>query len=150
MCRLWEHPLLFIFILALTTAACSNKYSALDQLEQPEETKSALTPGMTKKTIVKGKTTQAEVMEVFGPPDLVTTTSSGGEMWGYDRVSRDVTYNAFGIGGIGGAGVGGGIIGGGVAARTGSQTQTVRTMFLLIYFDKKDKVVDYKISATRF
>jgi len=89
-------------------------------------------------------------MEVFGPPDLVTTTSSGGEMWGDDRGSRDVTYNAFGIGGIGGAGVGEGIIGGGVAARTGSQTQTVRTMFLLIYFDKKDKVVDYKFSATRF
>jgi len=145
------YPFLLIIIFVLIATACSTRRGALDQVERPEETKSALTLGMTKKEIIKGKTTQAEVMQVFGPPDLVTTTSTGGEMWGYDRVSRDVAYSAYGIGGIGGSSVGGaGIIGGGIGARAGSQTQTVRTMFLLIYFDKKDTVVDYKVSATRF
>ncbi len=145
------YPFLIIIIFVLMATGCSTRRSALDRVERPEETKSALTPGMAKKEIIKGKTTQAEVLQVFGPPDLVTTTSTGGEMWGYPRVSRDVAYSAFGIGGIGGSAVGReGILGGGIGAGAGSQTQTVRTMFLLIYFDKKDTVVDYKVSATRF
>ena len=34
---------------------------------------SALTPGMVVTNIQKGKTTQSEIMEIFGPPDMVTT-----------------------------------------------------------------------------
>ena len=38
----------------------------------PPPTQSNLTAGMAKKAIIKGQTTQAEVTEIFGPPDLVT------------------------------------------------------------------------------
>lgn len=119
-------------------------------MEAPKEEPSALTPGMTKKTITKGQTKQSEIMQVFGPPDYVTSTSSGGEMWGYDRVSREVASNAFGIGILGGGLPGGALLGGIASARTETTKQTVRTMFLLVYFDKNDTVTDYKISATRF
>lgn len=58
-------------------------------------TPSALTPGMVKTRLIVGKTNQMEVMEVFGPPDHVTK-SGRGEMWGYDKVSREVAMAATG------------------------------------------------------
>ena len=142
---------------------------------------SALTPGMVVKNIQKGKTTQAEVMEIFGPPDMVTRSGSG-EMWGYDKVSRDVAESATGarvgassasgasvgggVGGlVGGAGVGvlGGVlvgIGGssGQAAAQSQQqsqqqsrrTETTTTVFLLVYYNDRGVVTDYRLSATKF
>lgn len=138
-------------LIALVTAmGCAQSQDArFEGLEQPIEKQSSLTPGATKKTIVKGKTRQSEILEVFGPPDLVTTTSSG-EMWGYDRVSRETASSAFGIGVLGGGLPGAGLLGGVASARSDSTTQTVKTIFLLIYFDKNETVADYKLSATRF
>lgn len=142
---------------------------------------SALTPGMVVKNIQKGKTTQAEIMEIFGPPDMVTRSGSG-EMWGYDKVSRDVAESATsarvgassasgasvggGVGGlVGGAGVGvlGGVLGGiggssGQAAaqsqqqtqQQSSRTERTTTVFLLVYYNDKGVVTDYRLSATKF
>jgi hypothetical protein len=149
---------------------------------------SALTPGMVAKSIQRGKTTQADIMEIFGPPDMVTRSGSG-EMWGYDKVSRDVAEGASGarvgassasgaqvgggggglIGGagglIGGAGAGvlGGVLGwvggstGQAAAQSQQQTQqqarrteSTSTVFLLVYYNDKGVVTDYRLSATKF
>jgi len=150
---------------------------------------SALTPGMVVKHIQKGKTTQAEIMETFGPPDMITK-SGAGEMWGYDKVSREVAEAATGarVGasagassaagsrvGVGGAGlVGGGapgviggvlgLVGGSVGQATSQnqqqssqqtqqqsrRTETTTTVFLLVYFDEKGIVNDYRLSATKF
>ena len=142
---------------------------------------SALTPGMVLKNIQKGKTTQAEIMEIFGPPDMVTRSGSG-EMWGYDKVSREVAEAATGaragaasasgatvgggIGGlVGGAGVGvlGGVLGGigGSSGQAATQSQqqtqqqarrveTTTTVFLLVYYNDKGVVTDYRLSATKF
>jgi len=142
---------------------------------------SALTPGMVVKHIQKGKTTQAEIMETFGPPDMITR-SGAGEMWGYDKVSREVAeaatgarvgassaagsrVGAGGAGLVGGAGAGvvGGVLGlvggstGQAAAQSQQQTQqqarrteTTTTVFLLVYFDEKGVVNDYRLSATKF
>jgi hypothetical protein len=136
---------------------------------------------MVAKSIQKGKTTQAEIMEIFGPPDMVTRSGSG-EMWGYDKVSRDVAEGATGarvgassasgaqVGGgggglIGGAGAGvlGGVLGwvggstGQAAAQTQQQTQqqarrteSTSTVFLLVYYNDKGVVTDYRLSATKF
>jgi len=142
----------YLLSLAFLISGCaSSQYGYPGTLGQPQEEQSPLTPGMAKKMIIKGQTKQADVMEVFGPPDLVTTTPTGGEMWGYDRVSREVASWAFGIG-LGGGGHPGedAFIGGIAGARAGTTSQTVRTLFLLIYFDKEGTVTDYKLSATRF
>jgi hypothetical protein len=142
---------------------------------------SALTPGMVAKSIQKGKTTQAEIMEIFGPPDMVTRSGSG-EMWGYDKISRDVAEGTTGarvgassasgaqVGGgggalIGGAGAGvlGGVLGwvGGSTGQAASQsqqqtqqqarrTESTSTVFLLVYYNDKGVVTDYRLSATKF
>ena len=136
---------------------------------------------MVAKSIQKGKTTQAEIMETFGPPDMVTRSGSG-EMWGYDKVSREVAEAATGartgaasasgaqMGGgagglVGGAGAGvlGGVVGlfGGSAGQAAAQsqqqaqvqgrrTESTSTVFLLIYYNEKGVVTDYRLSATKF
>ena len=110
---------------------------------------SALTPGAAKKYISRGETTQAEVIEVFGTPNVITQ-KAGGEMWVYDKVSSKTTSAAFGGGGFGGgggnSGIGGGALGGGVSSTERSET----TVMLIIYYDENDVVRDYKMSQTKF
>lgn len=103
----------------------------------PLPTQSNLTAGMAKKTIVKGQTTQAEVTEIFGPPDLITHKDNM-QVWTYDKVRYDVEssngYLNVLVAGIGGA-------------RTRSSSTST---MLIIYFDSNDKVIDYRMSVTRF
>lgn len=110
---------------------------------------SALTPGAARKHIVRGETTQAEVVEVFGTPNIITQKNEL-EMWVYDKVSSRQTSAAFGGGGLGGgfgnSGFGGGGLGGGVGSSERSET----TVMLIIYFDQAGIVRDYKMSQTKF
>lgn len=110
---------------------------------------SALTPGAAKKHIVRGQTTQAEVIEIFGTPNVITTRDRG-EMWVYDKVSSETASAVFGIGGLGGGfgqtGAGGGALGLGLASARRSET----TVMLIIYFDENDVVRDYRITQTKF
>lgn len=103
----------FIFLVAFIAASCMTAQSpplpqpilSSPALPQPPPsvsqqtvpaTPSALTPGMVKTRLIVGKTNQTEVMEVFGPPDHVTKSGNRGEMWGYDKVSREVAEVATG------------------------------------------------------
>ena len=111
--------------------------------------RSNLTPGMAKKHIRPGQTHQAEVIEIFGPPNIITWRD-GGEMWVYDKVSSRRTNAFFGVGGLGGGfgsgGAGGGLLAGGVGSSTRSET----TVMLIVYYDENDIVDDYKITQTKF
>jgi outer membrane protein assembly factor BamE (lipoprotein component of BamABCDE complex) len=110
---------------------------------------SALTPGAAKKNIVRGETTMAEVIEVFGTPNIVTQKREG-EMWVYDKVSSKQTCAAFGAGGLGGGWGSSGFGGGGIAGGVGSAERSETTVMLIIYFDRDDKVLDYKLQQTKF
>ena len=110
---------------------------------------SAITPGGAKKYIKPGETTQAEVVEVFGTPNVITR-KDGGEMWVYDKVSSKTTSAAFGAGGLGGGGGHDGFGGGGLAGGVASSERSETTVMLIIYFNEQDIVRDYKISQTKF
>jgi outer membrane protein assembly factor BamE (lipoprotein component of BamABCDE complex) len=126
-----------VVLLLLAVAGCSDAKS------------SALTPGAAKKNIKPGETTQAQVVEIFGTPNVITR-KDGGEMWVYDKVSSKTTSAAFGAGGLGGGGGHGGFGGGGLGGGVGSTERSETTVMLIIYFDEKDIVRDYKISQTKF
>ncbi|MBN2560236.1 MAG: hypothetical protein JXQ75_04835 [Phycisphaerae bacterium] len=110
---------------------------------------SAITPGAAKKHIKPGETTQAEVIGVFGTPNIITHKHDT-EMWVYDKVSSKQTSAAFGIGGSGGGAGSGGFGGGGLAGGVGSSERSETTVMLIIYYDENDVVRDYKISQTKF
>jgi hypothetical protein len=135
--------ILQIFVLAFLLS-CTHNPASNDLIKS----ESNLTPGMITETVEKGKTTKAKILEVFGPPDLITHEDST-DMWGYDKISRSVAYGSFGLGGLGGGLVGGALLGGMVSGKQGYSEQTTKTVFLLLYF-RKNILIDYKLSSTKF
>lgn len=120
---------LSVLVLAALLAGCGNGAQS--------PTASNLTPGMAKKTIMKGKTTQEDVIKVFGPPDLVTH-GDGGEVWTYDKLRYEVensgTFLSVGVVGVGG---------------TRAASSSTSTM-LIIHFGPSDVVTDYRLSVAHF
>jgi len=128
---------IFLLISLLGAAGCSERRNP------------SLTPGGTKKHIKLNQSTQVEIIEVFGTPNIVTQSASG-EVWVYDKISSQQTSSAFGLGGGGGGGGHGGAGGGRVGGGIGSSTRSETTVMLIIYFDRNDIVRDYKIKQTKF
>lgn len=118
--------LIFCLLLA---AACAAK-------QTPQ--KSNLTFGNVKKNIIKGKTSQAEVVQLLGSPNIVTKNSKGNEVWTYTRQSFDSKSGSFG-GGI--------IILGGQKAFSNASTSSFD---LILTFDEKDVVEEYSVVSSQF
>ena len=97
-----------------------------------------LTPGMAKTKIIKGQTTQNEILQVFGPPNIVTKNKSGNEVWTFDKVSvesgsSDIFGTLFILGGA------------------GSRSSTsARTFTLMIEFNEQDVVQDFSYRSSAF
>lgn len=113
-----------------------------------------LTHGMVQMTIRVGVTTQSEVLETFGGPNVTTIDASGQEMWVYDRhatVSSD-SSSGFSIGmflGAGGDGVAGG--GGlGFSKKKNRSEQSTRAMTLILKFNDKKVVSDFRSRSSSF
>jgi len=104
---------------------------------QPVE-KANLTPGMAKSKIIKGQTTQNDVVKIFGPPNIVTKNKTGNEVWTYDRVSVETgTSEVYGTL----------LIVGGAGNRSSTST---RTFTLMIEFDDKEIVKDFSYRSSAF
>ncbi|MFA5276629.1 MAG: hypothetical protein WC417_07045 [Candidatus Omnitrophota bacterium] len=99
---------------------------------------SNLTPGMAKTKIVKGQTTQNDIIQVFGPPNIVTKNKSGNEVWTYDKVSVEASasdiYGTIIIAGL----------------SSGRSSTSSKTFTLMIEFDGKDVVKDYSYRSSSF
>ena len=102
----------------------------------PEE-RSNLTFGMVKKYLVKGQTTQEEVLRTFGAPNIITKRPGKQETWVYEKVSheRSSSKGIFGICGLFGSS----------KSQSGSKTMTV-----MLYFDENDTFSDYSIMETHY
>ncbi|PIR19875.1 MAG: hypothetical protein COV45_07810 [Deltaproteobacteria bacterium CG11_big_fil_rev_8_21_14_0_20_47_16] len=104
---------------------------------QHKAKESALTQGMTKKYIYPGQTTQTNVLEIFGPPDLVSHRG-GKEVWTYDKITQNVSSS-------------GGFVTILIAGYNKSSYESRnRSSMLIIYFDKNEVVEDYKLSVSNF
>lgn len=115
---------------------------------------SNLTFGMVKKNVVKGQTTQAEILNLFGAPNITTRNKSGEEVWTYDKiaVTKEDIAGGLSIGG-GGMSMGGGspaAIGGAAGVSGSSSATSSRSITLIITFGEKDIVKDYAVMAQEF
>ena len=133
--------MILVVLSAALLAGCAN--------DPRPVTESNLTPGMAKATIVVGETSQAEVMEVFGPPDQVTHRDSM-QIWTYDKIRYDMQASQgflriFGVGSGNSYLLGGGA---GVANQRYSSSST--STMLIMYFDADDIVRDYRMNTFRF
>ena len=99
---------------------------------------SNLTPGMAKTKITNGVTTQSEILEGFGAPNIITKNKSGNEVWTYDKVAMDKS-NKEGYWTILAAG-----------ESSGNQTTSTKTFTLMLEFDDDDIVKDNSYRASQF
>ncbi len=125
--------------IALSTALLASA-AILPACQAPpadDAARSNLTPGVVKLKIAKGSTRQAEILEVFGPPDMVTHKDDQ-QIWTYDKTSYDYQSQS-GYLTVLFAGTGGDTV------RSSS-----RSTILIIYFDASDTVIDYRLNSTKF
>jgi len=125
-----------VLLPVLMLSACATPPAPVDQRN------SALTQGNVQLNVQVGKTTKAQVLEVFGAPNITTRDASGMEVWSYQRhatVSQSTSSGSFWT-----------IIvaGGGTSAQGFSES--MRTMTLIIKFDKTDVVADFMSRTSEF
>lgn len=137
---------------ALGVLAASPVLSAKKR-EQPDDP-NTLTHGMVQMSLRVGQTSQLEVFNAFGAPNITTVDGSGQEVWIYDRhatITSDST-GGFSIGiGVGGGDGGVGAVGGLGFGKKKSKTETSqRTMTLVIKFNNAKVVSDFRSRSSSF
>ena len=120
------------YIVYVLIAACSLSMVACKSRE-PQPERSKLTVGEVKRQITKGMTTQAEVVSLFGSPNLVSKNRDEKEVWASNKMSFESSKGSSGVSLI--------LIGGSKA----TASTTSKSMDLIITFDKNDIVEDYKV-----
>jgi hypothetical protein len=107
-----------------------------------ETSPSPFTHGNVQLSIKKGVTTQSEILENFGPPNVATIDSSENEVWTYQKhatVSKGTESGVYGT-----------VILFGASSGTSGFEQSSRTMTLIIKFDKTNTVSDFKSMYSSF
>ncbi|MEG2610465.1 MAG: hypothetical protein RSA91_07380 [Bacilli bacterium] len=104
--------------------------------------KSNLSVGTIKKGIIEDKTTQTEVLEMFGSPNLITTGSDGSEVWSYNKSSYDgeVSSKNSGLWVL-------------LASSSSSSvvsTTSTSSLDLIIKFNKNQTVKEYKVISSKY
>ena len=129
-------------------------FLTLATVASAKEQPNTLTHGMAQLYLRVGLTTQSEILETFGGPNVSTLDGDGREVWVYDRfatvtASKD---SGFSIGMlVGGAGgdVGGGAGLGFGKSKSKSSTST-RSMILILKFGPDKRLVDFKSRSSSF
>ena len=114
-----------------------------------ETTRDPVSAGTAKLFLKVDETTQAEVLEAFGGPNIVAGGADGRETWTYDRMSYSSAAKSGG-GVAGGGGVIGSVpVGGLLWGNVAKATSSSRTVTLFIYW-KDGKLVDYKYRSVTY
>ena len=106
---------------------------------QPKEEE--LTVGIVQREIRIGMSA-AEVAEEIGSPNIVTTDEERREVWIYDKISSEVSYQE-----RGGYGT---LILIGTSSSSGSKETSQKTLTIIIKFDEENKVRDFAYHSSRF
>lgn len=103
---------------------------------------SELTHGNVQLVIKTGSTTQTEIIEAFGAPNITSIDGSGAEVWTYQRsaqVSQSSTQESYWTV----------ILAGQSRSASGFET-TSRMITLIIKFDKNKVVSDFRSRSSNF
>lgn len=93
------------------------------------------------KDIKKGMSS-AEVVEVMGSPNVISTDAEGREVWVYDKISTQQAYQNS-SGGLS-------IIIAGISGDSGSSVKNSRTLTIVVKFDSQNKVRDVSYRTSSF
>ncbi|OPY65890.1 MAG: hypothetical protein A4E62_02597 [Syntrophorhabdus sp. PtaU1.Bin002] len=141
----WK-PILIMILSVVLLAGCASMHAA--DIQKARET-DKLTVGTVQREIHVGMS-GAQVAEVLGSPNIVTTDDKGREVWVYDRISTETVYSSSTalILGIltGGSGGGGGLAG----QSAGARSTTQKSLTVIVKFDEQKKVRDFAYRSSSF
>jgi outer membrane protein assembly factor BamE (lipoprotein component of BamABCDE complex) len=131
-------------LLAIATLAAILCMGCVQNPPTPPRTDKSndLTHGNVQLNLHVGETTQTQVLEAFGAPNIVSIDGSNQEVWTYQRqatvAESSSVSNYWTI-----------VLFGGTAKAAGFE-QTQRTMTLLIKFDARKVVADFRSRSSEF
>lgn len=141
--------------LALATAAIgmSGCQTMAEHRTAVQAHENRLTVGTVQREIRVGMS-GAEVAQVLGSPNIVSTDEQRRQVWIYDKIATDRAYSTS-SGGInslilGAASSALGGLGGGFHAASGASSTSQRTLTVIIKFDQAGKVRDFAYHSSRF
>ena len=139
-----------ILFLALSSCMTASQHAA-DVHKGSEGDK--ITVGTVQREIRQGMR-GAEVAQVLGSPNIVSTDEKRREVWVYDKVATDTVYSAS-QGGVaalvlGAGGSAGGLGAGSTGYNAGAASTSQRTLTIIIRYDQDGKVRDFSYHASRF
>ena len=127
---------LFLMIGILGLSACVAGTTPID------DRNSSLTQGSVQMNVVEGKTTKAEILEVFGAPNITTRDSSGSEVWTYQRAGQAAQSSSNSGGWT--------ILFAGQSYANSGFSSSSRMMTLIIKFSNRDIVSDFSSRTSNF
>lgn len=129
--------LIVMFIPSLIFTGCATTSQQQKEVDSEED----LTVGIVQREIRIGMSA-AEVAEVLGSPNIVTTDEERREIWIYDKISSEVAYSESG-------GYGTLILIGGSRSK-GEKSTSQKTLTIIIKYDEELKVRDFAYHTSRF
>lgn len=132
--------MLLAVIAVIFLSGCSSAYYHAKQVHKADQL-DRVTVGKVQSQIKIGMSS-AQVVEVLGSPNIVTTDENRLENWVYDKIATDVVYSNE----SGGAW----LIIGSVHPSSGAQSTSQRTLTIVIKFDAEKKVRDFAYHSSSF
>ena len=120
--------------------------------------RSALSYGTVTTAVTKGKTTQLELIQMFGGPNISTLDGDGLETWVYERsvsqtdvASKSQNWQAAANLGVAFGHVQAGVsAGGGQSQGASSTASSFRSLTAIVKFNADKTVKDYSVRASQF
>ena len=129
----------YLFLSVLFLSGCA---SASYQRQQVQDDKGdRLTVGTVQRKISIGMPS-ADVAQILGAPNIVSTDENRREVWIYDKIATDVAYsnNAGGVW----------LILLGAEGNSGAASTSQRTLTIVVKFDADKKVRDFAYHSSSF
>ena len=123
--------------LALGLSSCAQKEVTAGKME-----KTNLTHGQVQLTLKKGITTQSQVLEAFGAPNITTINESGREEWSYQRhakITESSDSSAWAT-----------VLLFGGTRSSSEAAESSRSILLVIEFDESKVVSNFRSRTTSF
>ena len=153
--QVFQRPLLRVALMTLVLAGCASAQQ--HRAAVANDANDRVTVGTVQREIRVGMSS-ADVVQVLGSPNMVTTDEQRRENWVYDKISTETAYStsqggvsALVLGGVlGPAGLLGGSIAPGYGEASGAKSVTQRTLTIIIKFDNAQRVRDFAYRTSSF
>ncbi len=131
--------MLMVVMALIFASGCSSASSHLKSVKS--DAGDRVTVGKVQREVRIGMPS-AQVIEVLGSPNIVSTDENRLEVWVYDKIATDVAYSNSN-GGVW-------LILGAVAGNSGATSTSQRTLTIVVKFDADKKVRDFAYHSSSF